>query len=422
MEMNLSRAYALEADANDPLAEYRNLFLIPRHHNEPVAYFCGNSLGLQPLQTAGYLKEELDQWAEHGVEGHFQGARPWFHYHKFLTEPAARLVGAKPSEVVVMNNLTVNLHLLMVSFYRPVPGRFKILMEAAAFPSDMYAVESQVRFHGYNPDEAIIELKPREGAHSLQPEDILDAIREHGSSLALVFFSGVQYYTGQAFDIRAITEVAHEQGAMAGFDLAHAAGNLKLSLHEWDVDFAAWCSYKYLNSGPGGVSGVFIHERHGLNPGTPRFAGWWGHKEDERFLMQKGYIPEPGAAGWQLSNAPVLSMAAHLASLELFDRAGMDALWQKSLRLTAFLEFTLLESARENKRLSFNIITPPPPHRGAQISVLCGPEGRALFHHLSEQGVVADWREPDVIRLAPVPMYNSFDDIYRLGAALRSFA
>lgn len=421
MEMNLSRAYALEADAKDPLADYRNQFLLPRHHNEPVAYFCGNSLGLQPIQTARYLKEELDQWAEHGVEGHFNGARPWFHYHMFLTEPAARLVGAKPHEVVVMNNLTVNLHLLMVSFYRPNAQRFKIIMEAGAFPSDMYAVESQVRFHGYNPDEVIIEISPREGEYSLRPEDILHAIKEQGSSLALVFFSGVQYYTGQAFDIGAITAAAHQQGALAGFDLAHAAGNLKLALHEWGVDFAAWCSYKYLNSGPGGVSGVFIHEKHGLNPETPRFAGWWGHKEEVRFLMQKGYIPEPGAAGWQLSNAPVFSMAAHLASLELFDRAGMDALWQKTEKLNSYLEFTLLESAKQNPKLSFYIITPPAPQRGAQISVLCGPEGRELFHHLSGQGVVADWREPDVIRLAPVPMYNSFDDVYRLGEALRSF-
>ena len=421
MHMNLSRAYALEADAKDPLAAFRNQFFFPKHQGEPVAYFCGNSLGLQPVQTGHYLKEELDQWAQHGVEGHFNGTRPWFHYHKFLTEPTARLVGAKPLEVVVMNNLTVNLHLLMVSFYRPTAGRFKILMEAAAFPSDMYAVESQVRFHGFNPDEAIVELKPREGEYALRPDDILEAIGEHGPALSLVFFSGVQYYTGQAFDLKAITKAAHEQGALVGFDLAHAAGNLRLSLHDWGVDFAAWCSYKYLNSGPGGVSGVFIHERHALNPDTPRFAGWWGHKEDERFLMQKGYIPEPGAAGWQLSNAPVLSMAAHLASLELFDQAGMEALWQKSEQLTAFLEYTLLESARQNERLSFNIITPPLPHRGAQISVLCGSGGRALFQHLSEQGIVADWREPDVIRLAPVPMYNSFDDVYRLGAALRSF-
>jgi kynureninase len=421
MEMNLSRNFALEADAQDPLASFRSQFLIPKHQGVPVAYFCGNSLGLQPVQTAEYLKEELEQWAEHGVEGHFKGKRPWFHYHKFLTEPAARLVGAKPSEVVVMNNLTVNLHLLMVSFYRPTAGRFKILMEAAAFPSDMYAVETQVRFHGYNPEEAIIELKPRAGEHHLHPEDILAAIAQHGPSLALVFFSGVQYYTGQAFDLRAITAAAHEQGALAGFDLAHAAGNLKLELHNWDVDFAAWCSYKYLNSGPGGVSGVFIHEKHGMNPETPRFAGWWGHQEDVRFLMQKGFIPEPGAAGWQLSNAPVLSMAAHLASLELFDRAGMDALRSKSAQLTAFLEFTLKASALENNRLSFNIITPPPPHRGAQISVLCGPEGRALFQHLTEHGIVADWREPNVIRMAPVPLYNSFDDVYRLGAALRSF-
>jgi kynureninase len=294
-------------------------------------------------------------------------------------------------------------------------------MEGGAFPSDMYAVESQVRFHGLNPETDIIEIVPREGEFHLRTEDILDAIEREAENLALVFFSGVQYYSGQAFDIPAITAAAHRAGAIAGFDLAHAAGNLLLNLHDWNVDFAAWCTYKYLNSGPGGVSGVFIHEKHGLDPATPRLAGWWGHKEDVRFQMRKGYIPEPGAAGWQLSNAPVLSMAAHLASLDLFDEAGMEALSAKSARLTAWLEFVLKEVARRNPALDYRIITPPPPHRGAQISFLTGENGKALFDHLNSLGIVTDWREPNVIRLAPVPMYNSFGDVYRLGEALLGF-
>jgi kynureninase len=421
MEFDLTPEFAAQADAADTLAPFRSRFRLPMHQGEAVAYFCGNSLGLQPLAVADYLKQELDDWAEHGVEGHFRGQRPWFHYHKFFTEKTARLVGALPHEVVVMNNLSVNLHLLMVSFYRPQGARYKILMEAGAFPSDMYAVESQVRFHGYDPADAIIELAPRDGETYLRTEDIVQTIEAAGASLALVFFSGVQYYSGQAFDMKAITAAAHHAGALAGFDLAHAAGNLELHLHDWQLDFAAWCTYKYLNSGPGNVSGVFIHERHGLNPETPRFAGWWGHKEDIRFRMQKGFVPEPGAAGWQLSNAPVLGMAAHLASLDIFDEAGMRNLAAKSRKLTAYLEYTLLARQKENTALDYRIITPPPPHRGAQISLLCGMNGKALFTHLSEQGVVADWREPDVIRLAPVPLYNSFGDIYRLGQALATY-
>lgn len=422
MDFEFSRSQADAADAADSLAAFRNRFLIPQHNNEPLAYFCGNSLGLQPKATAEYIRQELDDWAQWGVEGHFHGKRPWFRYHHFFTEKTARLVGALPHEVVVMNNLTVNLHLLMASFYRPEGKRRRIIMEGGAFPSDMYAVESQVRFHGLDPETDIIEIVPREGEFHLRTEDIIAAIGREAENLALVFFSGVQYYSGQAFDIPAITAAAHRAGAIAGFDLAHAAGNLLLNLHDWSVDFAAWCTYKYLNSGPGGVSGVFIHEKHGLDPDTPRLAGWWGHKEDVRFQMRKGFIPEPGAAGWQLSNAPVLSMAAHLASLDLFDEAGMPALSAKSARLTAWLEFVLKEAALRNRSLDYRIITPPPPHRGAQISLLTGANGKALFDHLNRQGIVTDWREPNVIRLAPVPMYNSFGDVYRLGEALVNFS
>lgn len=422
MDFEFSQSWADAADAADKLAAYRSQFLIPQHKHQPVAYFCGNSLGLQPKATAEYIRQELDDWAQWGVEGHFHGQRPWFRYHSFFSEKTARLVGALPHEVVVMNNLTVNLHLLMASFYRPAGKRTRILMEAGAFPSDMYAVESQVRFHGLDPETHIVEISPRSGEFHLRTEDILSAIEREGDKLALVFFSGVQYYSGQAFEIAAITEAAHRAGAIAGFDLAHAAGNLQLKLHDWKVDFAAWCTYKYLNSGPGGVSGVFIHEKHGLDPSTPRLAGWWGHKEDVRFLMEKGFIPEPGAAGWQLSNAPVLSMAAHLASLDLFDEAGMEALSAKSASLTAWLDFVLNEAAARNPALDYRIITPPPPHRGAQISLLCGAQGKALFDHLSGQGVVADWREPNVIRMAPVPMYNSFGDVFRLAEALVGFA
>jgi kynureninase len=370
-------------------------------------------LGLQPKSAMAALQTELNDWAKFGVEGHFQGTNPWFHYHKFFSESAANVVGALPSEVVVMNNLTVNLHLMMVSFYRPTKERYKIIMEAGAFPSDQYAMESQVKFHGYRYEDAVIEISPRAGEYALRTEDILEVIEKNRDSLALVMFSGVQYYTGQAFDIEAITKAAHNAGAMAGFDLAHAAGNLLLRLHDWNVDFAVWCSYKYLNSGPGGVSGAFVHEKHGENPDLPRFAGWWGHKEDVRFKMQKGFIPEKGAAGWQLSNAPVLSMAVHKASLEIFDRAGMGRLVAKSKLLTGYLEFVLKDASARNDSISLTIITPS--ERGCQLSVLAGNNARSLFDYLTQNGVVADWREPEVIRMAPVPLYNSFEDVFRLG-------
>jgi len=411
--------FAHNADAQDSLKQYRDEFFFPQHNGENVIYFTGNSLGLQPKSVIDKIKVELDDWAKYGVEGHFDGTNPWFHYHKFFNESAARVVGAKPEEVVVMNNLTVNLHLLMVSFYQPKGERYKIIMEGGAFPSDQYAMESQVKFHGYEYDDAVIEVKPRTGEHHLRTEDILSVIEENKDSVALVMFSGVQYYTGQAFDMEKITAKAHQIGALAGFDLAHAAGNLVLKLHDWDVDFAVWCSYKYMNSGPGGVSGAFVHERHAKNPDLPRFAGWWGHSEDERFLMKRGFIPEYGAAGWQLSNAPVMTMAVHRASLDMFDQVSMNQLFSKGLNLNGYLQYVIEDAARSNDKLSFQIITPE--ERGCQLSVLTGDNGKELFDYLTEHGVIADWREPNVIRMAPVPFYNSFEEIYKFGQILKSF-
>ena len=418
-----NRGFAQRLDEDDSLKDFRQLFHFPTQKNgSDFLYFCGNSLGLQPRTAKQALDSELEDWANLGVEGHFHGKKPWFHYHKFLTEHSAELVGGRHHEVVIMNQLTVNLHLLMVSFYKPTKTRFKIIMEAGAFPSDMYAIESQVKFHGYDYDEAVIEIEPREGEHILRTEDILRTIEENGEQTALVFFAGVQYYTGQFFEIEKITAAAHSVGAIAGWDLAHTAGNLPLKLHDWKVDFAAWCSYKYLNSGPGNVSGVFVHEKHGLDENTHRFAGWWGHKESERFQMKRGYIPEPGAAGWQMSNAPVFGMAVHLSSLEIFHKAGMENIRAKSKMLTAYLQETLKYVQNNNPALDFNVITPEnPEHRGAQLSILVKENGKALFDYITENGVIADWREPNVIRLAPAPLYNSFTDIYELGETMKGF-
>ena len=418
-----NRGFAQRLDEDDSLKDFRQLFHFPTQKNgSDFLYFCGNSLGLQPRTAKQALDSELEDWANLGVEGHFHGKKPWFHYHKFLTEHSAELVGGRHHEVVIMNQLTVNLHLLMVSFYKPTKTRFKIIMEAGAFPSDMYAIESQVKFHGYDYGEAVIEIEPREGEHTLRTEDILRTIEENGEQTALVFFAGVQYYTGQFFEIEKITAAAHSVGAIAGWDLAHTAGNLPLKLHDWKVDFAAWCSYKYLNSGPGNVSGVFVHEKHGLDENTHRFAGWWGHKESERFQMKRGYIPEPGAAGWQMSNAPVFGMAVHLSSLEIFHKAGMENIRAKSKMLTAYLQETLKYVQNNNPALDFNVITPEnPEHRGAQLSILVKENGKALFDYITENGAIADWREPNVIRLAPAPLYNSFTDIYELGETMKGF-
>lgn len=412
--------FARRQDAEDPLRQFRERFLFPKHNGSDVRYFCGNSLGLQPASVRASVEQELDDWAQLGVEGHFRGTHPWLSYHKMFAEPLARLTGAQPHEVVAMNSLTVNLHLMMVSFYRPTPQRFKIICEAGAFPSDQYALETQVRFHGFHPDEAIIELVPRHGEHTLRTEDILNTIIANADNLALLMMPGVQYYTGQVFDMKAIADEAHAVGALVGYDLAHAVGNVELHLHDWGVDFAVWCSYKYLNSGPGGVSGAFVHERHANNPALHRFAGWWGNDEKERFLMKKGFHPAYGAEGWQISNAPVLSMAAHKASLEIFDEAGMQALAAKRDKLTGFLAFVIGEAGSDSGGHKFEVITPNnPAERGCQISLLTDNNGRALFDRLTAEGIIADWREPNVIRVAPVPLYNSFEDVWHLGQALQ---
>jgi kynureninase len=408
-----SESFALEQDRHDLLAPFRSQFFIPQHEGRDVLYFCGNSLGLQPKTTEAALIRELEHWRHYGVEGHFMGDMPWMHYHKFLQAQTAGIVGALEEEVVVMNTLTVNLHLLMVSFYRPNRHRYKIIMEAGAFPSDQYAVETQARFHSFHPEDAIVELLPRKGEHTLRTEDICTTIAEHGRETALVLLGGVQYYTGQLMDMQAITRAGHAVGAIVGFDLAHAAGNAPLKLHEWDVDFAAWCSYKYLNAGPGGPGGVFVHQRYAKDTSLPRFAGWWGHDEAQRFKMEKGFLPMTGAAGWQLSNAQIFSFAAHKASLDIFAAAGMDALRAKSIKLTAYLEFLLEDLA--SKGLPLQIITPKDPAaRGCQLSVIAGAQGKQIFDYLSAQGVICDWREPDVIRIAPVPLYNSFADVFAL--------
>ncbi len=415
MKLPVTIDFAKLCDKKDELRAYRKRFHFPKHEGKDVLYFCGNSLGLQPKTTANYLKKELKQWADYGVEGHFEGELPWKYYHHFLLKQSAELVGAtNTNEVIVMNTLTTNLHLLLVSFYRPTAQRFKIIMEAGAFPSDQYAVESQVRLHGYDPETAIIEISPRKNEFNLRTKDIQRVIAEHGDTAALVLFGGVNYYTGQFFDIEAITAAAHKVGAYAGFDLAHAAGNVPLSLHNWDADFATWCTYKYLNSGPGGTSGVYIHERHGNNPALPRMAGWWGHDEATRFQMRKGFVPMQGAAGWQLSNAPIFAMAAHRASLDIFSEVGMAALRKKSEKLTGYLEFLLDDLNAEYGADLFTIITPSnPEERGCQLSLVFHRFGKPIFDALTAKGVISDWREPDVIRFAPVPLYNSFEDVWR---------
>lgn len=418
MTHQLTLADAQSLDARFAAATRREHYLIPTKDGKELIYFCGNSLGLQPRKVKEYLLEELKDWANLGVEGHFHAKRPWFDYHKQFSGHVSNLVGALPHEVVVMNNLTVNLHLLMVTFYRPTGRQYKVIMEGGAFPSDQYAVESQVRLQGLDPEESIVEFQPRPGEHTLRTDDILAKIEEHGEETALLLMGGVNYYTGQFFDLKNITKVAQRLGIKVGFDLAHAAGNVPLSLHDWDVDFACWCSYKYLNSGPGGSSGVFIHERNARNTSLPRFAGWWGHDEKERFLMKKGFKPMDTAEGWQLSNAQILPMAAHLAALELFEEVGMKSLREKSVELTSFAE-SCIHSINQKLGLQVNVITPSnPDERGCQLSLVFAKDGKKIFQALSAAGVVADWREPDVIRIAPVPMYNTFEEVWRFASIL----
>jgi kynureninase len=412
--------FAKEMDTKDPLRSFRDKFYFPTYHEKKIRYFTGNSLGLQPKSTKEYIIKELDAWAKFGVEGHFLAENPWFSYHELLSEKLAKVVGALPSEVVVTHSLTTNLHLLMVSFYQPKGKRTKILCEAKAFPSDQYALESQVKFHGLNFDENLIEVSPREGEHLIREEDILSKIAELDDELAMVMIGGVNYFSGQLFDMKTITEAGHRVGAIVGFDLAHAAGNINLQLHDSGMDFAAWCSYKYLNSSPGGVSGMFVHQRHEANKNLPRFAGWWGHDKDSRFLMEPGFNPMKGAEGWQLSNAPVLGMAAHLSSLDIFEEAGMQLIGEKRDLMTAYLEFVIETISERNKEnVKFEIITPKDQtKRGAQLSILAHGQGKELFNKLTKLGVVADWREPNVIRIAPAPLYNSFEDCYWFGSLL----
>ncbi|AUD78008.1 kynureninase [Kangiella profundi] len=413
--------YARQLDQQDPLNRMREQFHIPKQDNgDDEIYLCGNSLGLQPKRTQEYLNYELSQWQKLGVKGHFSGDFPWMPYHEFLTEESAKLVGAKNSEVVCMNSLTANLHFMMVSFYRPTKTRNKILIEDHAFPSDHYAVESQVRFHGFDPDQAMLLAKPREGEETLRTEDLLNLIELHGEEIALIMLPGVQYYTGQVLDMKAITEAGHAKGCMVGFDLAHAAGNIPMQLHDWEVDFAAWCSYKYLNSGPGSVAGCFVHEKHHTNLELPRFAGWWGHDKDSRFKMENHFIPMQSAEAWQLSNPPILSLAAIRASLDTIkDAGGIHALRDKSLKLTRYLR-DLLEQELADE---INILTPADLQAsGCQLSLtvnLHGLDGKTVFDRIEAAGVTCDFRHPNVIRVAPVPLYNSFEDAYRFVTILK---
>lgn len=407
--------FAKQLDREDSLAHFRKRFYIPQYKGKDSIYFTGNSLGLQPTTVKAHVNQELDDWAKLGVQGHFHAKNPWVRYHEIFPQQLSKIVGCMPQEVVAMNQLTVNLHLLMVSFYRPTAQRYKIICEAKAFPSDQYAFESQVRYHAC-PGDAIVEVKSREGENSIRTEDIVSTIQQHSQSTALVLFGGVNYYTGQVFDIKAITDAAHKAGAYAGFDLAHSAGNVELKLHDWQADFACWCSYKYLNSGPGGVAGVFIHQKHITNTELPRFAGWWGYSKETRFKMQKGFESIPTAEGWQLSNPPVLSMAAHKASLDIFEQAGMNELIAKSKSLSGYLHLILNDINHKQQEKLIQIITPAgEKERGCQVSMLMLKNGKEIFNELSNRGVVADWREPDVIRIAPVPLYNSFEEVWRFG-------
>ena len=409
-EFQSGEDFAAAMDERDPLKEFRNRFLFPKNPGADCIYLCGHSLGLQPKTAAAYIEQELKDWAQLGVEGHFRAKNPWMPYHRLLTEQTAELVGAKPGEVVVMNSLTVNLHLMMVSFYRPTKARHKIVIERGAFPSDQYAVQSQIRFHGFDPANSLIELTPRPGEFCLREEDIDAAIEQSKDEIALILLAGVNYATGQAFDMARITRVGHAHGCVVGFDLAHAAGNLPLHLHDWDPDYAVWCSYKYLNGGPGCAGGCFVHERHAQAWDLPRFAGWWGHDEESRFKMGPDFQAMPGADGWQLSNPSIVSLAVLRSSMDIFHEAGMERLRAKSVLLTGYLEFLLSQKASPK----FSIITPrEKERRGAQISIRIPHSGRHLCERLIKEGVFGDWREPDTFRVAPIPLYNSFQDVYR---------
>ena len=419
-----TREFAQSLDAQDVLSSYREEFVFPKVNGKQVIYFTGNSLGLQPKRAKSYVDEVMNDWANLAVEGHFFADKPWWDYHERFAGPLSELVGAKPTEVTVMNTLTVNLHLLMVSFYRPSAKKYKIICEEKAFPSDQYMFQTQVDFHsktvGFDPKEALVEIKRREGEHNIRLEDVLAKIEEVGEELALVLIGKVNYYTGQVFDMKTITEAGHKQGAYVGWDLAHAAGNIKLQLNDWKVDFAAWCSYKYMNSGPGNTSGCFIHEMHHNDTDLPRFAGWWGHNKERRFKMEPKFDPVRGADGWQISNLPILSLAPYLASVEMFAEVGMDKLIAKRNLITSYLEFILHDIDEAIDGTEFEIITPSnPEERASQLSVYLHGQARELFDYLMQNGVITDWREPNVIRLAPVPFYCSFEDMYEFGQILK---
>lgn len=420
MEFQNTREFAQQLDAQDELFKYRDEFHFPSINGKNVIYFTGNSLGLQPKRTKAYVDEVMNDWARLAVEGHFYADKPWWDYHERFAIPLSGIVGAKPSEITVMNTLTVNLHLMMVSFYQPTEKKYKIICEEKAFPSDQYMFQSQVKFHGFNPSDAIIEIKRRDGEHNIRHEDILAKIEEVGDELALVLIGGVNYYTGQVFDIKTITQAAQKKGAFVGWDLAHAAGNINLQLHDWNVDFACWCSYKYMNSGPGNASGCFVHEKHHHDNDLPRFAGWWGHNKERRFKMEPHFEPVHGADGWQISNLPILSLAPYLASVEMFNEVGMPKLIKKRNLLTAYLEFILHEIDKEIDGTEFEIITPQnQEERACQLSVYLHGQGKTLFDYLMVNGVITDWREPKVIRLAPAPFYCSFEDMYEFGQILK---
>lgn len=418
MHFEDSLDFAVSLDKHDELSAFRKEFYIPKINGRDVIYFAGNSLGLQPVNVSEYVLQELEDWKNLGVEGHLLAKHPWFSYHEPFKELLAGIVGAKPDETVAMGSLTANLHFLLVSFYRPTRNRFRIICENKSFPSDYYALDSQVRFHGFDPQEAVVEVGPREGETVIRTEYILETIERYKDSLALVMLGGVNYYNGQWFDIKTITEAAHRVGAFAGFDLAHAVGNVPLELHNWDVDFAAWCSYKYLNSGPGGVAGIFVHEKHCKNKNIPRFEGWWGNKPESRFKMERVIDPFETAEAWQLSNAPILSMAPHRASLEIFARSGMDKLRAKSLKMTGYLEYRIKLINEKFNDSPVRILTPADPsQRGCQLSLEVSG-GKKVFELISQKGVVADWREPSVIRVAPVPLYNTFRDVFEFSEIL----
>ena len=416
-DYKLGIEYALQEDKTDAVKSYRDQFHIPKDKaGTPWIYMTGNSLGLQPKQTKNYVDQELQDWANLGVEGHFEAKNPWLPYHEFLTESMAKIVGAKPIEVIIMNTLTANLHFMMVSFYKPTKTRYKILIESDAFPSDKYAVESQLRHHGFDDEDGLILWKPRPGETLLNYDDLEAILEQHGNEIALIMIGGVNYYTGQFFDLKRITTLGHKHGCNVGFDCAHGAGNVALNLHDSGADFAVWCTYKYLNSGPGSLAGCFVHERHAHNKDLNRFTGWWSHNKQTRFNMRDPFDQLPGAEGWQLSNPPILSMAAIKASLDMFNDVGFDKLLEKSKKLTGYFEF-LLKTLGED---TIKIITPShPDERGCQLSIQVKNADKTLHNKLTEVGIISDWREPDVIRCAPVPLYNTFEDVYRLVEQLK---